>query len=60
MNGFKLKAKIIEAGIRCWDVAVETGIPYSRLSAILNNRYHTTPTEIGNIEAAISRLSKSE
>lgn len=56
IDGRILKGDIVEIGVRIWDVSVESGIPYSQLSAVLNNRRSVTPSELSKIRAAILKL----
>ncbi|GEM_PF-6063008 len=57
MDGRELKASIIRRGLRLWDVSAYTQMPYSKLSAICNNRQDATPTELARINAAIETLA---
>jgi hypothetical protein len=57
MDGLRLKGEIMAAGVRVWDISVEVGMTYSKLSESLNNRRALSVNEVVSIRTAIDRLA---
>ena len=60
MNGLQLKAKIITAGLKMWEIARDADIHTTRLSGILNNRIEPTQDELRRIHEIIHRAERRQ